>query len=165
MYDAQKKQISNLVIVILRILAVIYFFGNLFFMIFRDTDCLLTAILIMIIAVIKRKDTANLIISIIVSAGLVFNFIAGHYLPRSFLFEPNIDLTLFGQMTNVIWVLSLYTGTFLLAFRDLVIASKENGENGRIVRIIGYILLGLSTIAGTLILGYILWMAVTNYYP
>ena len=121
-----------MVIVILRILAVAYFFGNLVFRIFRDTDFLLTAILIMIIAVIKRKDKTNLLLSIIVSA---------------------------------VWVLSLYTGTFLLAFRELVIASKENGKNGRIVRIIGYILLGLSTIVATQILGFILWMTVTNYYP
>ena len=65
----------QLVIVILRILAVAYFFGNLVFRIFRDTDFLLTAILIMIIAVIKRKDKTNLLLSITVSAGLVFNFI------------------------------------------------------------------------------------------
>ena len=75
MYDSQKKQDFQLVIVILRILAVAYFFGNLVFRIFRDTDFLLTAILIMIIAVIKRKDKTNLLLSIIVSAGLVFNFI------------------------------------------------------------------------------------------
>ena len=165
MYDSQKKQDLQLVIVILRILAVAYFFGNLVFRIFRDTDFLLTATLIRIIAVIKRKDKTNLLLSIIVSAGLVFNFIAGNYLPESFLFETNRDLTFFGQMTNVVWVLSLYTGTFLLAFRELVIASKENGKNGRIVRIIGYILLGLSTIVATQILGFILWMTVTNYYP
>lgn len=165
MNDSQKKKVFQLIIVILRILAVVYFWGNLVFRIFRDADFLLTAILIMIIAVIKRKDKTNQLLSIIVSAGLVFNFIAGNYLPKSFLFETNGDLTLFGQMTNVVWILSLYTGTFLLAFRELVIVSKENDKNGRIVRIIGYILLGLSTIVATQILGFILWMTVTNYYP
>jgi hypothetical protein len=44
-------------------------------------------------------------------------------------------------------------------------ASEENGGNGMMIRIIGFFLLILSSIPAILTLGFILWMAVTNYYP
>ena len=165
MNDTQKDQNFQLVNTILRILAIAYFLSRFLYLGSGDPVCLLTIIPIMIIAVRKRKDTVNMLISIIVSAGIVFYYIARNFIPDSILNESNGDLTLFGQMTLVIWVLSLFTGVFLLALRDLVIASKENDENGGSVRIIGYILLGLCAIPAVSILGFILWMAVTNYYP
>ena len=165
MQDTQKRGSYKSVNAVLRILTVVYFILRFFVVRFGNPDFLLIMIPIMIIAARKREDTTNLILSIMVSAGLLFYFIARHCLPHSFLNEKNGDLTLFGQMNIVIWVLSLYTGVFLLAFRDLVIASKENDENGRKLRIIGYILLGLSIIPATRALGFIFWMAVTNYYP
>ena len=165
MDDAHKERNFQIVNAILRILAIAYFLLQFLFLRFLDYNCYLTTIPILIIAVTKRKDTANLLLSIIASAGILFNFIASNYLPRSFMYEKNLDLTFFGQMIIVIWALSLFTGTYLLALRDLVIASKENGENGRTVRIIGYILLLLSSLPAISILGFIIWMAVTNYYP
>lgn len=165
MNGAQKERNFQLVNAILRILAIAYFLLQFLFLRFGNINCLLTTIPILIIAVRKRKDTVNLLISIIVSAGIIFDFIASNFLPRSFMYEKNLDLTFFGQTTIVIWALSLFTGTYLLALRDLVIASKENGENGRTVRIIEYILLLLSSIPAVSILGFILWMTVTNYYP
>ncbi len=165
MDNAHKERSFQMVTVILRILAIAYVLLQFLFLRSLDINCYLTTIPILIIAVIKRKDTANLILSIIASAGIFFDFIASNYLPRSFMFEKNLDLTFFGQMTIVIWALSLFTGTYLLALRDLVIASKQSGENGRTVRIIGYILLLLSSLPAISILGFIVWMAVTNYYP
>ena len=165
MNGAQKERNFQLVNAILRILAIAYFLLQFLFLRFGNINCLLTTIPILIIAVIKRKDTTNLILSIIVSAGIIFDFIASYFLPRSLMYEKNLDLTFFGQTTIVIWALSLFTGTYLLALRDLVIASKENGENGRTLRIIGYILLLLSSLPAISILGFILWMTVTNYYP
>ena len=165
MNGAQKERNFQLVNAILRILAIAYFLLQFLFLRFGNINCLLTTIPILIIAVTKRKDTANLLLSIIASAGILFNFIASYFLPRSLMYEKNLDLTFFGQTTIVFWALSLFTGTYLLALRDLVIASKENGENGRTLRIIGYILLLLSSLPAISILGFILWMTVTNYYP
>ena len=156
MNDTQKDQNFQLVNTILRILAIAYFLSRFLYLGSGDPVCLLTIIPIMIIAVRKRKDTVNLLISIIVSAGIIFDFIASYFLPRSLMYEKNLDLTFFGQTTIVFWALSLFTGTYLLALRDLVIASKENGENGRTVRTIGYILLLLSSIPAVSILGFIL---------
>lgn len=164
LHDKDEKDFQS-VNAILRILAIAYFLLQFLFLRSRDLVCLLTTIPIMVIAVRKNKDKTNLLLSIMASAGLVIYFAAMYCLPDSYLNETNGDLTLFGQITIVIWVLSLYTGIFLLPFRDLVIASKENDEKGKKVRIIEYILLGLSAIPATMILGFILWMAVTNYYP
>ena len=125
MNGAQKERNFQLVNAILRILAIAYFLLQFLFLRFGNINCLLTTIPILIIAVIKRKDTTNLILSIIVSAGIIFDFIASYFLPRSLMYEKNLDLTFFGQTTIVFWALSLFTGTYLLALRDLVIASKE----------------------------------------
>lgn len=162
MDNTQKKQSFQWINTILRILAIVYFYIALTRS--RDPYCLLTAIPIIIIAVSKRTDKTNLLLSIMVLAGLVLEFIARYILPKSFHTDGNY-VTLFGQIHIVIWVLSIYIGVFLLPFRDLVIASLEKREDGRIVRIIEYILLSLSIIPATFILGYILWMTVTNYYP
>ena len=164
MDDTQKKRNFQLVNIILRILAIVYLFLQLKFLRLDDRSCLLAVIPIMIVAVRKRKDTVNKVISVIVSAGIGFYFISW-YLPRSLFFESNGDLSFFGQLHIVIWVLSLFTGIYVLPFRDLIKASEENGGNGMNIRIIGFLLLILSSIPAITSLGFILWMAVTNYYP
>lgn len=165
MDDTQKKQSLQSINVILRILAIVYVLLQFLLLRIGRIVCLPTTIPIMIIAVRNRKDTTNLRISIIASAGIVFYFITSYFLPRSFLHENNGDLTFLDQMSTVIWALCLFTGTYLLALRDLVIASKENDEKGKAARIIGYILLLLSAIPIIQILGFLVWMTVTNYYP
>ena len=125
---------------------------------------LLTVVPIMLIAVRKREDTTNLILSVITTAGIVFYFIAENFLPHSLLYG-RYERTLFGQAAEVFWVLSLYTGVFLLALRDLVTASKENNEDGKTVRVIGYILLVLAMIPGTIVLGMQLMLALLNPHP
>ena len=164
MDDTQKKRNFQLVNIILRILAIVYLLLQLKFLRLDDRSCLLAVIPIMIVAVRKRKDTVNKVISVIVSAGISFYFISW-YLPRSLFFESNGDLSFFGQLHIVIWVLSLFTGIYVLPFRDLIKASEENGGNGMNIRIIGFLLLILSSIPAITSLGFILWMAVTNYYP
>ena len=53
----------------------------------------------------------------------------------------------------------------MLALRDLVTASKENNEDGKTVRVIGYILLVLAMIPGTIVLGMQLMLALLNPHP
>ena len=125
---------------------------------------LLTVVPIMLIAVRKREDTPNLILSVITTAGIVFYFIAENFLPHSLL-SGGYERTLFGQAAEAFWVLSLYTGVFLLALRDLVTASKENNADGKTVRVIGYILLVLAMIPGTIVLGMQLMLALLNPHP
>jgi hypothetical protein len=164
MNDAQKKLSFQQVNIILRILAIVYLLLQVIFLRLEDRSCLLAVIPIMIVAVRKRNDTVNWVMSVIASAGIGFYFISW-YLPRPLFFESNGDLNFFGQLHIVVWILSLFTGIYVLPLRDLMKASEENGGNGMMIRIIGFFLLILSSIPAILTLGFILWMAVTNYYP
>ena len=169
MYDMEKTRRFQLINTILRIVNIAYFlFLCLLLLVFRRLpgafECVLTAVPIMIIAVRKREDTANLLLSIASSAGIVFYFLAENFLPHALLYGK-YDTTLFGRVTEAVWALSLFTGVFLLAFRDLVTASRENDGKRRTARVIGYVLLGLSIIPGTIVLGFYLFIAVSDPHP
>ena len=150
---------------ILRFFTAAYFIGQYFFMESMDPLGLLTMIPIMIIAVRKSDDKTNLLLSIMVSAGLAFDLIGRYFMPRSFFFETNGDMTLFGQITMVIWALCEFTGVFILALRDMVIDLKNGCEKGRYLKGILFGILVSAAVLAAIVLGVIVWMAVTNYYP